>query len=48
MYAMACTQPDIAYAIGVLRRYMLTPGKEHCTTIKRIFRYLCGMIDFAI
>ena len=27
---------------------MSTPGKEHWTTIKRVFKYLCGMMDFAI
>jgi hypothetical protein len=36
MYAMVCTQLDIAHVMGVLRRYMSTPGKEHWTTVKRI------------
>ena len=48
MYAMACTRPDIAHAVGVLRRYMSKLGKEHWTVIKRVFRYLCGTIDHAI
>ena len=42
MYAMVCTRPDIAHAVGVLSRYMLKLGKEHWTTVKRVFRYLCG------
>jgi hypothetical protein len=42
MYAMVCTRPDIAHAMGVLSRYMSKPGKEHWTTIKRVFKYLCG------
>ena len=29
MYAMVCTRPDIAHAVGVLIRYMSAPGKEH-------------------
>jgi len=29
MYAMVCTRPDIAHAVGVLRRFMSKPGKEH-------------------
>jgi hypothetical protein len=29
MYAMVCTRPDIAHAVGVVRRYMDNPGKEH-------------------
>ena len=31
MYAMVCTRPDIAHAMGVLSRFMSKPGKEHCT-----------------
>ena len=27
---------------------MSKPGKEHWTTIKRLFRYLCGTTDHAI
>ena len=34
--------------MGVLSRYTRTPGKEHWTTIKKVFRYLGGMIDFSI
>jgi hypothetical protein len=29
MYAMVYTQPDISHVVGVLSRYMSTPGKEH-------------------
>jgi hypothetical protein len=29
MYAMVCKRPYIAHAVGVLRRYMKIPGKEH-------------------
>ena len=48
MYAMVCTRADIAHAVGVLSRYMSKPGKEHWTTIKRVFRYLRGTTDHAI
>jgi hypothetical protein len=48
MYVMVYTRPDIVHAVGVLSRYMSTPGKEHWTTIKRVFRYLCGTKDYAI
>jgi hypothetical protein len=48
MYVMVCTRPDISHAVGVLRRYMSTPGKEHWTIVKRVFRYLCGTKDYAI
>ena len=48
MYTMVCTRPDISHAVGVLSRYMSKPEKEHWTTIKRVFRYLCGTTDYAI
>ena len=48
MYAMVCTRPDIFHAVGDLRRYMSNMGKEHWTTIKRVFKYLCGTKNHAI
>lgn len=48
MYAMVCTRPDIAHAVGVLRRYMSKLGNEHWTTVKRVFKYLRGISDHAI
>eukprot|EP01018_Ginkgo_biloba_P031337 Gb_07918 [translate_table: standard] len=48
MYAMVCTRLDIAHAVGVVRRYMSNPGKEHQTIVKRISKYLCGTLNFGI
>jgi hypothetical protein len=48
MYAMVCTRPDIAHAVGVLSRYMSKPGKEHWTTVKRVFRYFCGTASYGL
>ena len=42
MYAMICTRPDIAYAVGVVSRYMSNPGKKHWEVVKGIMRYLKG------
>ena len=42
MYAMVCTQPDIAHAVGVLNKNMSHPGLEHWNTVKWILRYLRG------
>ena len=42
MYAMVCTRPDIAHAVGVVRRYMNDLGKEHWMEVKLILRYLRG------
>ena len=48
MYVMVCTRPGIAHVVGVLSRYMSELGKEHWTTINRLFRYLRGTTDHAI
>ena len=29
MYVMVCTRPNIAHAVGILRRFMSKPWKEH-------------------
>ena len=34
MYAMVYTWLDTAHAVGVLRRYMSTPRKEHWNVVK--------------
>jgi hypothetical protein len=48
MYAMVCTRPDIAHAVVFLRRYMSKLGKEHWTTVKRVFRYLRGTTSYGL
>ncbi|MCO5570541.1 hypothetical protein L7F22_024264 [Adiantum nelumboides] len=40
MYAMIATCPDIAFAMGVVSRYISNPGKKHWDTVKEILRYL--------
>jgi hypothetical protein len=42
MYEMVCTRPYIAHAVGVLSRYMSKLGKDHLTTVKRVFRCYQG------
>eukprot|EP00253_Pinus_taeda_P027758 PITA_27758 len=37
MYVMVYTRPDIAHAVRVSSRFMSKPGKEHWTTLKRVF-----------
>ena len=29
MYAMVCTRPDSAYAVGMVSRFLSNPGKDH-------------------
>jgi hypothetical protein len=48
MYAMVCTIPNIAHAVGVLSGYMSKPRKEHWTTVKRVSRYLCGISSYGL
>jgi hypothetical protein len=48
MYAMVCTRPDIAHAVGVVSRYMNNPSKEHWEAIKWILRYLRGTVNHAL
>ena len=43
MYAMVCTRPDIAHAVGVVSRFLSNPGKEHWAAVKWILRYLQGI-----
>ena len=40
MYAMICTRPDIAYAVG--------PGKKHWEAVKGVMRYLNGTKELHI
>ena len=42
MYAMVCTRPNIAHAVGVVSRFLSNPGREHWNAIKWIMRYLQG------
>jgi hypothetical protein len=48
MYEMVCTRPNIAHAMGVLSRYMSKPGKDHWTTVKRVFRYLRDIASYGL
>eukprot|EP00253_Pinus_taeda_P013381 PITA_13381 len=48
MYAMVCTRPEIAHAVGVLSRFMSKPRKEHWTTVKWVFRFLRGTSDYGL
>ena len=36
------TEPDIAYAVSVVSRFMLLPQVQHMTIVMRILRYLKG------
>ncbi|GJU85887.1 retrovirus-related pol polyprotein from transposon TNT 1-94 [Tanacetum coccineum] len=48
MFAMICTRPNIAHAVGVVSRYMAEPGRGHWEGVKRILRYIKGTLDVAL
>ncbi|KAE8686265.1 hypothetical protein F3Y22_tig00111070pilonHSYRG00067 [Hibiscus syriacus] len=48
MYAMVCTRPDIAHAVGAVSRYMNNPGKVHWEAVKWILKYLQGTTNKAL
>ena len=40
MYAMLCTRPDVAYALGVASKFQADPGEDHLKAVKNILKYL--------
>ena len=48
MYAIVCTWPDIAHAVGVVSRYMSNQRKQHWEAVKWIPRYLKGIVELAL
>lgn len=42
------TRPDIAFAVGVLSRFMEHPIVLHMNTAKRILRYIKGTLDYGL
>jgi hypothetical protein len=46
MYLAIAMQPDIAFAVGILCRFMANPGPEHWKAVKHLFRYLRGTCNF--
>ncbi|CAA0810078.1 Uncharacterized mitochondrial protein AtMg00810 [Striga hermonthica] len=48
MYAMVCTRPDLAHAVGQVFKYMSRPDKQYWEAVKWIFRYLKGTVGHGI
>ncbi|GJS30887.1 zinc finger, CCHC-type containing protein [Tanacetum coccineum] len=48
MYAMTCTRPAIAFAVGKLSRYTSNPGTQHWQAIQRVLKYLKKTIDYRL
>jgi hypothetical protein len=39
------TRPDLAYSVGIVSRFMESPGKQHWAALKQILRYVKGSVD---
>ena len=48
MYAQVCTRPNIAFVVGMLRRYQSNPRIENWTVAKKVLRYLQGTKDYKL
>lgn len=48
IYDMVCTRSDLAYAVGVVSRFLSNSGREHWNNVKRILRHLLGTSDLNI
>lgn len=44
MYAMVGFRPDLGYAVGLVCRFMSSPGRDHWSAVKWILRYLKGTL----
>ena len=42
------TRPDIAFAMCYISRFMEDPREDHWATVKRLLRYVKGMVDQGI
>lgn len=45
---LTLTRPDIAFAVGVLSRYMQNPRKPHLEAARRVMRYVKGSVGLGI
>lgn len=48
IYLSTKTRPDIAFAVGNAARFCSSPTEFNYMCVKRIFRYLCGTVDYGI
>jgi len=42
------TQPDIAFTVGYISRFMEDPREDHWSAVKRLLHYVKGTLDQAI
>jgi hypothetical protein len=40
MYAVICTQPDIAFSVNRLAQFLTNPGRTHWSSVQQVLSYL--------
>ena len=48
LYLTTCTRPDMAFAVGVLARFISKPREEHWARVKGVLHYLKETADYGI
>ncbi|GKE28146.1 zinc finger, CCHC-type containing protein, partial [Tanacetum coccineum] len=48
MYAMTCTRPDVAFAMGKLSMYTSNHGTQHWQAIQQVLKYLKKTMDYRL
>jgi hypothetical protein len=48
LFYLTITRPDIAYAVGIVSKYMAVPHMEHWKAVKRILKYIKGTYQLGI
>lgn len=39
---------DISFSVGVCARFQANPKESHLTTVKRIIRYVSGIVNYGV
>ena len=48
LYLVVCTRPDLAYAVGMLARFMSAPRQPHWDAAMGVLKYLAGTLQLAL
>lgn len=48
LYYVVHNRPDIAHVVGLVAIFQKDPKETHMVAVKRIFRYLKGIVDYGL
>ncbi len=48
IYVIIQTRPDICYSVTILSRYNHNPNVKYITAVKRVLRYLRGILNYSV